>query len=301
MSYRAAAYLPVSVSIALVVTSERSALADGRDPPSAETLFRDGRASARASDYRRACLSFAESFALDAAPGTLLNLADCEEHVGLLANAWEHYNRLEGELPQSDGRSALAQERARALAPRVPYLTIDLAANTPAAARVFRDDVELGRASLALPLPVNPGTHVVLVTAPGRLPERTTVYAAEGERLSLSVRIGPAEALSIRRTVGWSAGAAGLASMGMAAYFGAHALSERNSSDAHCTSGLCADSVSLGTYESARSDALAADVSLGIGLVALAIGSYLLLTSFPDEASHPSAVRMSAAGLGGVW
>jgi hypothetical protein len=89
--------------------------------------------------------------------------------------------------------------------------------------------------------------------------------------------------------------------MGVAAYFGAHALSERNASDAHCTNGLCADSVSLGTYESARSDALVADVTLGIGLVALAIGSYLLLTSFPDEVPHSSAVRMSATGLGGVW
>jgi hypothetical protein len=299
MNYRAASYLLLSV--ALLTTRERSALADGRDPASAETLFRDGRTSARAGDYQRACLFFAESFALDAAPGTLLNLADCEEHVGLLANAWEHYYRLEGELPKSDGRSTLAHERASALAPRVPYLTIGLAANAPPTARVFRDDIELGRASLALALPINPGTHVVLVTAPGRVPERTTVYAAEGERLSLSVHTGAAEAVPIRRTLGWSAGAAGVASMGVAAYFGARALSERNTSDAHCSNGLCADSVSLGSYESARSDALAADVGLGIGLVALAIGGYLLLTSSADEASPSSAVRMSATGLGGVW
>ena len=55
------------------------------DTPDADTLFRQGRASAEAGDYPHACVAFTESFRLEPALGTLLNLADCEEHVGRVA------------------------------------------------------------------------------------------------------------------------------------------------------------------------------------------------------------------------
>jgi hypothetical protein len=82
-------------------------------------------------------------------------------------------------------------------------------------------------------------------------------------------------------------------------YFGARALAERSISDTGCTRGACS-AVALGAYESAGSDARVADVALGIGVVALAVGGYLLLTSGSD-ARTPSALRVDASGLRGTW
>ncbi|NOU28880.1 MAG: hypothetical protein HOO96_13330, partial [Polyangiaceae bacterium] len=48
----------------------------------AETLFREGRKALEAGDYAVACAKFAESQRIEPAPGTLLNLAGCEERSG---------------------------------------------------------------------------------------------------------------------------------------------------------------------------------------------------------------------------
>jgi hypothetical protein len=302
--------LVAAVAIPLVC---RGARADTPDP--ADTLFRQGRASADAGDYPRACVAFAESLRLDAAPGTLLNLADCEEHVGKFASAWGHFQRLQSVLPATDERWEIARERAAALGPRVPWITITLAPDAPRDARVFRDDTEMDASHLAVPLPVDPGPHSVLVVAPGRESRAMTVVAVERETLPVVTAPGPllprevsrpapSLALSLApapsRPAAWIAGAAGVVSLGVGTYFGSRALAERHWSDAACTAGLCVNAAALAEYESARSDARAADVALGVGVVALAVGGYLLLTS-RTQARAVAALRVSAAGMGGAW
>jgi hypothetical protein len=57
------------------------------DSAAAEALFREGRDAAKHGDLETACADFAESQRLDPAPGTLLNLAECEEKLGRVASA----------------------------------------------------------------------------------------------------------------------------------------------------------------------------------------------------------------------
>jgi hypothetical protein len=293
------------------------------DTPDADTLFRQGRASAEAGDYPHACVAFTESFRLEPALGTLLNLADCEEHVGRVASAWGHFLRLARVLPATDERRQVARERATALAPRVPWVTFVLAPDTPREARVFRDDVEIDSSRLGLLLPVDPGSHSVLIVAPGRESRSVTVVAAERELVRVVVSLGAdasagaivssglaAAAIPVAphevgrpaptHTAAWLVGAAGIASLGVGTYFGARALAERSWSDASCTGGACANAAALGEYQSARSDARASDVALGIGVVALAVGGFLLLTSGSD-ATAGTALRVTGSGLGGAW
>jgi hypothetical protein len=97
----------------------------------------------------------------------------------------------------------------------------------------------------------------------------------------------------------WIVGAGAIASFGVGTYFGARALAERSMSDASCIGGACTV-VGLGGYESARSDARAADVALGVGVVALAISGYLFLTSGRDAPAR-TALRIEGSGLGGTW
>src|SRR3954463_15096752 len=101
------AVLAIAVGV-LVTTSGAYA----RDPAAAEVLYRSAREAAKKGDFATACAQFAESQRLDPAPGTLLNLADCEEHRGLIAAAWIHFVEAEPQFKSGDARAALARDRA---------------------------------------------------------------------------------------------------------------------------------------------------------------------------------------------
>src|SRR5262245_57391445 len=166
--------------VASVLTST-AAWSQVRDPAAAEALFRAGREAAERGDHRAACAKFGESNRLDPAVGTVLNIAICEEQLGRLAAAWQHYQEAIQGLPPSDDRLPLALERAKNLEQRVPRLTIRLASSAPSGTRVYRGEVELGPASFGVPLPLDPGSYVFAVEAPGREPKR------------FSVKLGPSE------------------------------------------------------------------------------------------------------------
>src|SRR5580700_5547633 len=227
----------------------------GRDQASADELFRQGRALASAQDYAHACPKFSESLRLDPAAGTLLNLADCEEQIGQLANAWAHFKELGDELPRSDERQEVALERARLLEHRLPHLTVELSFATAPEATVRRDDVELGRGSLGVALPVDPGEHTVVVRQPGRALQPVVFTLAEGQSRVLVV--GPGEPIpalgdgreapvpTAKRTAGWIVGGVGIAALATGTYFGIRALENRNESNAHCDGSLCADAAGV--------------------------------------------------------
>jgi hypothetical protein len=168
----------------------RSASAAPRDRAAAEVLFQAGRDALERGDWKAACARFEESNRLDPAAGTTMNLANCSEKLGRLAKAWELYRSALEALPADDDRVSVATERARALEKRIPYLTIRLAPGTAPATRVERDGIELGRASLGLALPVDPGRHLVKVISVGRSARSYTVELAEAERRELTVEAG---------------------------------------------------------------------------------------------------------------
>jgi hypothetical protein len=161
------------------------------DAAGAATLFKEGREAAKRGDYAAAHPKLAESLRLDPATGTLINLADCEEHLGRLASAWQHYGLAGESLPRDDDRLPLVQKRIAALSPRLPRLTVVLAAGAPREATVTRDGVELGAGSLGAALPVDPGQHTITVAAPGRAKQSFPASIREGEAKQIEVGPGP--------------------------------------------------------------------------------------------------------------
>src|SRR5262249_1450149 len=155
----------------------------------------------------------------------------------------------------------------------------------PAETKVTRDGIELGQASLAALLPVNPGEHVVVVSAPGHTERRITLKIAEGR--SESVVVAPGEPLPTappqppraedtepdrgKRTVGIVVGSAGLLAIGFGAYFGVRALSIKDDTDRVCPGDKCATSADVSRYDDARTSARIADVCLGVGIVAIGV------------------------------
>jgi hypothetical protein len=179
-----------TLGVSLVLFVAATASAGTRDAASAEVLFRDGREAMKRGDFATACPKLAESQRLDPAPGTLLNLSECEEKSGKLASAWQHARETLDQLPAGDDRVPIARKRTADLEKRVPRLTIRLADDAASGVTVMRDDVELGRASLGTKLPVDPGEHVVVVRAPGRKDARFKVSIAEGEAKTIGVAAG---------------------------------------------------------------------------------------------------------------
>ena len=268
------------------------------DPPAAEVLFQRGRTAFESGNLPEACALFAESYRLDAAVGTLLNQAQCEEQRGQLASAWEHFRTALEQLPANDERLPLATSRAAALDPRVPRLTLRLGPPVVARARVVRDRVELREASLGVALPLNPGTHTVELQAPGHEPRTWSFELREGERRELVLTPGqaagsaPPAASSVppppvpaprghstRATIGWAAGSVGAVSLLASLGLGAWALERRSAVRSGCPGNVC---TSVAGAQASGDLRTLTRVSTGAflgGLLGLGAGAFLVYTS----------------------
>ncbi len=272
--------------LAFVVSSASVARADERATSNAETLFREGRHAADVGNYAAACEKFEASHRLEPAPGTLLNLADCEEARGQLTRAWRDFLALADALPENDDRKTVALERARNLERSMPRLRVRLA-RTSETARVFRDGVELGEMTLGVALPVDPGRHFVIVREGGYREQAYTVYLRRGEERDLQVEHGTASP-DPKRAIGFTVGGLGVASLVAGTVTGVFALTSLSASNAQCPGGICSTQEGLAQHDQARSFAIASDVLLGVGAALVVTSIVLLVTSHGHPQKTPS-------------
>jgi hypothetical protein len=204
---------------------------------------------------------------------------------------------------------------------------------------VKRDGVVIGSAAWGTAIPVDSGTHKILVTAPGKQWE-TTVQAAEGKTARVVVprelpaappsaqvaTIGPqpppgvAETTvapdgsitpfpppvvenrgSTQRALGWIVAGVGAVGLGVGAGFGLSSISKRDESRDHCVVDACnAEGVAL-RDDALRNGNIATFTMIG-GAAAVAGGLVLVLTA-PKGSHEPvgklRAVPTAAVGGGG--
>jgi len=132
------------------------------DEATAEALFQAGKALMEQKKYAEACPKLEASYKLDPGVGTMLNLADCHEKEGKLARAWGEWGdaRDQAKRENDKARMDLATRRQKELDPKVPKLTVKVTGPTEGLA-VYRDDLQIESAMLGVPLPVDPGAHVI--------------------------------------------------------------------------------------------------------------------------------------------
>ncbi len=295
------------------LSASAAAAAQGRDPVAAEALFKQGRSASEAGDYKTACAKFYESNRLDPAVGTVFNIADCEEKQGHVATAYAKFQEVMQQLTPPDDRIPIAQKRLSALQGRVPKLTIRLAPGAPAGTRVLRDQVELGAASLGTSLPVDPGDHVISVTAPGTQPQSVHVQIAEGQNRSIDVAPGPALSStpaprhdggrattggSDHRTLGYVIGGVGVAGLAVGAITGGMVLGKKNVVDKNCDSAKRCNPTGYDAAQAGRTLGVVSTTGFIVGGVGIAAGAWLILSSHSSErtALIPSA-GPTGAGL----
>ncbi len=291
----------------------------------ADALFESARAAMSKGDFASACEQFRASDKLDPAVGTELNLADCEEKRGRVASAWELYRAVGEKLSESDERVTLARERIRSLEPRVPKVTLTLAANAPQNCAVRDGNVELGSAAFGVALPFDPGPHDLVVSAPGYEARTYHVLLAEGQAQALTVEPGPsgapaapaiatpgpivpasssspppslAPSHSSKRTVGFVIGGVGVAGLGVGAISGALMLSKKHALDGDCNPDKSCNAAGVDAAHSAHTFQVVSNVGWIAGALALGTGAFLVLTSGSDE--RPSTSLALGPNLAGA-
>jgi hypothetical protein len=297
----------------------RGALAGSAE---AEAAFREGRKAMQVGDYVTACARFAESERLEPAPGTLLNLADCEEHSGHLVSAHEHFGLAASGFPRGDTRRNIALQRETALDKRLVRLTLRLAPSVPQGTLVHDGDTILSGSALGSVRLVDPGLHVVIVSAAGHADRPYALTLREGDQVEQTLEAGevsspatpaapstapppvqvepsaapPAAASNARQTIGFVVGGVGLAALATGAITGILALDRASTVKSHCPNLACdaqgLDAASQGKWLAPTSTAM-----FIAGGVLAAGGAYLVF--FGGRPSSSVAIAPTVAPHGG--
>jgi hypothetical protein len=303
--------------------------AQSGDPIAARTLFEDGIAAAEAGDYAAACPKFTRSYQLDPAVGTLLNIADCEEHLGHPATAWARYRQALDKLPKTDSRYEAFEKAAADLAKRICYVTIRLAPNNAPNVSVRRDGNDIPTEILGTPLAVDPGHHVFSVSAEGHEEGRCEIDSKEGETQELLCSLGKplpvAAAISPSvqpqpqpqppllssptpreqqptapsHTAAYVVGGIGAAGIVAGIVTRLAAFQQQSTLDAHCPNHAC-DSTGMDALSRARTLQTVSTVALIAGAVGVGTGVYLGLSSTSPATSQTGFepfVLTTGAGL----
>jgi hypothetical protein len=314
----------MSAVVLLPALTGRSACAQtsGRNPAAAQALYDEARRLVSDGRYADACPKFKESYGLDPGAGTLLNLADCYDKEGKTSLAWSTFKEALV-AAQRDGRSdrvEYANQHIAALEHRLTRLTVNVSATAHAPGLVVTvDGTPLGDAAWGVALPVDPGKHVVRAEAEGKKPFETSVDVSLGSGAPTSVDIAPLEdapsaaggpagartpagttpadttpimttgGSDPRATVGWILEGVGVVSLALGSYFGITAFSKWSDRKNDCAGGCNQAAATAGS--DASTAATISDVGFGVGIAAIAVGTYLVLSGHAAKAPASSTSR----------
>ncbi|HEX6764676.1 MAG TPA: hypothetical protein VF103_04345 [Polyangiaceae bacterium] len=282
-------------AVALPVRAQTS----GSNKAAAEALFSEGRSLASSGKCAEAIPKFQASQKLDPGVGTLLNLAECYEQVGKTASAWAEYREVIA-LARSAGskeREELATQRAKALEPKLSRLAIKVAGDAQGIT-ITRDGEALEAAELGVAIPVDPGSHAIEASAPGKQKFTQTIeVGAEADSKVVEIpaladaaggAAGPGEKPAAesggggsgQRTIGLVVAGVGVVGVVVGTVFGLQASSKWKDAKAKCSDypyGCGDDGVSLA--DDAKSAGTISTIGFIAGGVLVAGGAALWLTA----------------------
>jgi len=308
--------LAAMLAPALPVSAQSAA-----DKVAAESLFDDGKKLMLQGQYAQACSKLEQSQRIDPGIGTLLYLAECFEKGGRTASAWATF-REAASAARAAGqgeRARTGQLRADRLEPGLSRLTVNVATenNDIAGLEISRGGAPVSRPLWNIPVPVDPGEHVIEARAPGykafsqaiRVGDQGAIAAvrvpplesdgsavapaeppAQTSTPSAPVADGtvnttvdtPLEAAaddgSGRRTLALVVGGVGVVGLGVGAFFGLRAMSKNSDAEDLCDGSHCfAEAEDL--TDQAKNAALISNIGFGVGAAALIGGAVLYFTA----------------------
>ncbi len=309
-SFRSGAVL--SLVVAMVAASSPVRAAEPSSEISADALkrareqFGQALALQTAGDWAGALALLKDVAAVKATPQVRFNIALCEEKLGRLVAALGDY-----ELAAADARAEHAEQvaeevegRLELLRQRIPKLTVKRGAGAEAAI-IAVDGVSVGDQVIGTPMPTDPGPHTVEAKAPGFKPFRTSVRVAEQQSETVEITleaeppppavVAPVGARSEGRSPlpGYVIGGIGVASLGASAVFFGLRAGKISDLDKACQDRQCPISAQS-DIDAGKMYTTVANVTLAVGVAAIAGGLVLVLTSGPS--SKPSVALAPSAG-----
>jgi len=283
-------------------------------------LFREGRALLAQGRMNEACQRFRAALELRRSPGTLLNVGKCLESEGQLLSALKAFEetaalaRAEPDKAKAEVWSDASRQEIEALTPRIPHLVIQ----TPAAPADAGLEVQLDGApfrAFGAPQALDPGSHRVLASAPGKLDFTRELALAEGQSLALEIpalepapaaaaaplvaaparldgasasaaEAPPAADTSSSKVLPWTLVGVGGAVLAGGIVTGVVAASKASDLEDDCPNHVCEDDLSQ--RDEAANTALVADILMGTGLVLAGAGVTWLILTKDDDANATS-------------
>ena len=319
-----------SVLVSALACPSRASAQGASSQAAAQALFDEGKRLMTAGALAEACPKFAESQKLDPGAGTLLNLAACYERNGQTASAWATYTdaAIAAERGNRADWATKARQKAAALQPKLSKLSILVPHTSEVAGlEVKRDGAVIGAGEWALPIPVDPGPHVVEASAPSRKKWTTTVQVGTSkDQVAVSVpsledaevpapvaasttapnptSAPPAEPErsngSTQRVLGLGLVGAGVVGVAIGGLFGLNAKSKNDDAKAFCNGDESRCSApGVAAVNDAKSSATISTVAFLAGGAALIGGAALFLTAPKSTPTTASAPRLQASWMPG--
>lgn len=312
------AALAAATCLGADAASAQTAAPKRQDQVAAQALFKAARQLVDKGNYAEGCPQFAASFELYPSASTMLNVAQCHEHDGKLASAWEAYNQaltLNQETKGEERRKGLedlAKKGIAALEPRLPKLLITIK-DAPEGLKVQRDGKEFPVAALSTALPADPGVHRIDVSAPGYRDETRSVTLEASKTATVEITLQP-ETSSGKETTGahssapiwpWIVGAGGIALSGAAVFFLVDDLGAIHALRDNCRDvpggTYCPPSYDYQSDNARKNRDLPLFIGLGsAGVLALGAAVFGLATAKKPDAEQPKATALPWVLPGGA-
>lgn len=190
---RAAVRLAVALAMLTAVATgvapaRTSAQAGGVDRTAeARTLFEEGLRFVEAQQWQEAADRFGSVLAIRASATVSYNYASALEHLGRIVEATRVLRGVVADPSASREVVEAARKLLAAQEPRIGQLTVRLRGDT-SDVLVTVDDQTLPEGSIGIPVPVDPGEHVIRATRNGLPLARRKVEVTEGST-SINVEI----------------------------------------------------------------------------------------------------------------
>ena len=150
------------------------------DEATATAAYKQAEELAKQGKWADACPLYEASYHADPKLGALLHAADCEEKIGHTATAWAEFNdAVELAHKVADNREDLARRRAATLEPKLAKLHLAPPKQLIPGLVVKRDGADI-TVLVGTDIPLDPGDHQIVASAPGYQDFTKTVTVATG-------------------------------------------------------------------------------------------------------------------------
>jgi len=313
------------------------AAAQSANPPTdaelaaARSLFGEARDLEKQEQWAEALTKLQAVASVRMTAQVRFHIALCHEHTGKLVAARNGFETARREAREEKAEQVLREsaEHIEALKARIPSLRIQLSEQPPDLSVIIDGDA-IQSGLLAVPIPLDPGEHLIRATAPGHEPVERTVALEEGATQDLSIEMLPLPApvaapippppapkpkqeqpprdpkpTEQNPTLGWilvGTGGALIVGSAVSAVVRSSAISDIDDS---CPSHANCDPALKDTRDRAQTFGTLAAVLGGLGVATLGAGGYLVWSSNHGHADETTiaiqpTIHPEWVGMGGV-